>query len=118
MSVSSHLVETPEDLAVKVKAWKATEAEVMRFAREYADHHEVGLGKPSAMQDAIAGDAGDKGYPKTVVREAGDILRRVERAKEDNKPADVTELEAKMRVLLCGFANKIGLGKAYAEVVQ
>ncbi|MCA0905157.1 hypothetical protein LCM27_01960 [Ruegeria marisrubri] len=118
MSVSSHLVETPEDLAVKVKAWKATEAEVMRFGREYAEDDGVGLGKPSAMQDAIAGDAGDKGYPTTVVREVGSILRRIEVAEEANKPADVAELKTKLRAELCGFANKIGLGKAYAEVTQ
>ncbi|RBW63040.1 hypothetical protein [Ruegeria sp. A3M17] len=118
MSVSSHLVETPEDLAVKVKAWKATEAELMRFGKAYADHHEVGLGKPSAMQDAIAWDAWDKGYPKTVVRDAGNILRRIQVAKEAEKSEDGAEHKTKLRALLCNFANNIGLGKAYAEVTQ
>ncbi|WP_171178619.1 hypothetical protein [Ruegeria sp. HKCCD8929] len=113
MSVSSHLVETPEDLAVKVKAWKATEAEIMRFGTSYAQHFEVGQTKPSREQNAIAQDAMEKGYPKYVIRGAGDFLRRIEVAKAAEKSADVTVLRTELRSLMHEFANKIGLGKAF-----
>lgn len=71
------LKETPDDLAVKERLWCATEREIERFAKAYADGHIVGQAYSDAQRDATSA-AKSKGYPKGLIREAGRFVKNGE----------------------------------------
>ncbi|MEX5600732.1 hypothetical protein [Pseudophaeobacter sp. C1-32P7] len=113
MSVSSYLVETEADLAVKANAWKAMEREVMGFAQRYASEHVIGQTAPSDAQRNIAWAAKDKGYPVTLVKKAGSLLRRIDGADSAADPEKVSGLQQKLRELMRDCARKIGFLKVF-----
>lgn len=112
MSISNHLFETPEDLEVKRKLWRATEREVMGFAQRYADLHAVGSKKPSDGQKDIAAAAKKKGYPKTLIYQAASIIRR--KAKEDRNSKLEKWADVEMQDLMKNYADNLGLGRGVA----
>ncbi|MTH66720.1 hypothetical protein [Paracoccus shanxieyensis] len=62
--------ETADDLAVKAKLWDATDREIERFARSYADGFVKGERYSDAQKDACAA-AKRKGYPKMLIHALG-----------------------------------------------
>ena len=113
MSVSSYLVETEADLAVKANAWKAMEREVMGFAQRYASEHVIGQTAPSDAQRNIVWAVKDKGYPATLVKKAGSLLRRIEGADPEADPEKASCLKKELRELMRDYARKIGFLKVF-----
>lgn len=92
--ISHHLKEDAADIQVKERLWQATERELLGFSERYAAAHEVGE-RVSDPQEDIACAAKLKGYPKTLVRNLGGVIRR--------------ELPDETRGLLDGYRQKLGL---------
>ncbi|WP_122072951.1 hypothetical protein [Pseudophaeobacter sp. EL27] len=110
MSLSSHLVETPEDLEVKRKAWIWNKRELLKFVTQYADAADPGaVSKPTSLQNAIAADAEKAKFPVTLVRKLGNLRRRIDASDDkDGETELVTEFTDKLR----SYAEKLGLGQA------
>ena len=111
MSVSSNLVETPEDLEVKRKAWVWNKRELLTYVTQYAEAADPGtVSTPTSQQNAIAADAAKARFPVTLVRQLGNLRRRID-ASED---LDLEkELVTKFTDQLRDYADKIGLGQAF-----
>lgn len=112
IATSSKLVETSEDLEVKRKAWTWNKRELLEFVNQYAKEAEYGsLSTPSGEQDAIAADAGKANFPITLVRELGNLLRRINDTENSEKKSD---LKRRFDCTLRNYAEKIGLGQVFS----
>lgn len=111
MSVSSNLVETPADLEVKRKAWIWNKRELLTYVAQYAEAAEPGaVSTPTAQQNAIVADASKAKFPVTLVRELGNLRRRIDASDEsDQKRELVTRFTDKLR----SYADDLGLGQAF-----
>lgn len=109
MSHRSHLKETEEDLVPKQKAWAGCRKRIESYAKQYAEGHVVGE-SPTDDQKAILQDAKNEGYPKSIVKTCGDLMRRIDKAKEEDK----AELIVKRTTALRDYANDLGLGQAFS----
>lgn len=111
MSVSSNLVETPEDLEVKRKAWVWNKRELLTYVTQYAKAADpTAPSAPTSKQNAIVADAEKAKFPISLVRKLGKLQCRITAA--DN-PGKETELKAKFTAALRDYADKIGLGQAF-----
>lgn len=112
IATSSNLVETSEDLEVKRKAWIWNKRELLEFVNQYAKAAVYGsLSTPSGRRDAIAADAGKENFPVTLVRDLGNLRRRINDAEN---PERKKELNERFDGLLRDYAEKIGLGQAFS----
>ncbi len=111
MSVSSHVVETPEDLEVKRKAWVWNKRVLLKYVTQYAKAADPATPSiPTKNQNAIVADAENEKFPKSLVRKLGKLRIRIN-STEDS--CSVSELEAKFTDALREYAEKLGLGQAY-----
>jgi len=112
MSVSSNLVETPEDLEVKRKAWVWNKRELLNFVTQYAEAADpVATSVPTSEQNAIVADAEKAKFPITLVRKLGKLQFQINAADDSDLLA---ELNDKFTTALRGYAEKIGLGQAFS----
>lgn len=113
MSIGSHLMEAPEDLAVKERLWDATRREVMRFAQRHAAEHVVGEARSEPQADILEA-AKRKGYEITLIENCGTLHRRIAAAQEREDAERASKLTMQLRERLRAYAHKIGLGKAFS----
>ena len=99
--ISHRLKEDAGDIAVKARLWDATRRELMHFATRYAEEHVVGV-RVSDGQEDVAIAAKDKGYPKTLVRALGSIVRR-----DLSESSEASEMIAEYQIKL-GLRSSAG----------
>lgn len=109
---ASHLHESPEDLEVKRTAWRGTKERLMFLAKRFAEAHEPGSKGPSGKQQGIMDSAKDReNFPKGVIKKCGNLVRRIDAAEDPDKKS---QLQLQLQAAQREFADRIGLGQAFA----
>jgi hypothetical protein len=133
MTVVTPLRQEPGDIANNRKAWSWQRDDLLRYARAFADciKPEQKASKPCQLalldlppikasdpepqrneakeaQNAVTADAEKAGYPKSLIRKLGYLVRRIGSANGNKEAMLKAELEAELR----SYAHSIGLGSA------
>lgn len=101
--ISHRLKEDASDIAVKARLWDATKRELLHFANRYAEEHVVGS-RVSDGQEGVVCAASAKGYPRTLVRNLGELARR-DMADSDRAREEIQSYQIKLGLLSSGGAR-------------
>lgn len=130
MNLATPLRQEPGDIVNNRKAWSWQRNDLMRYARSFADciKPEQAASQPCQLalfelppfketepaphrdeakeaQNAVTADADKAGYPKSLIRKIGFLVRRINAAEGSKKATLETELETELR----SYAETIGL---------